>query len=371
VFQSYNLLANFTARENIEVPMSLAGVSRQERRRRVEELLESVGLADRAQHYPGELSGGQQQRVAIARALANNPPILIGDGVESLQRQVVEFVEGEEGEHDITITRAETSPAQFIDIERISRVAYAADPAVVAVYPRFQATVELHGSRQGNAVLLARVPVELGYIMPLARVKGHDRPANQGISRVTRRFTVSGIALATGLGGVEQNGILAGVETVQEWLGLPGQAERLVVVLDRAVYNSLNIQRSIFRVRRIAEKIYDAPGNEAETYQFALDKPQALDWSDVAFAVLRSLSAVYGFLVMGVVGLLVYSIVNTNVEERQRDLAFLRILGAKRRHLFGLVMIEVALIGLMGAGGRRVRTGIERFGRREAKVIQR
>lgn len=81
MFQSYNLLANFTARENIEVPMSLAGVSRQERRRRVEELLESVGLADRAQHYPGELSGGQQQRVAIARALANNPPILIGDEI--------------------------------------------------------------------------------------------------------------------------------------------------------------------------------------------------------------------------------------------------------------------------------------------------
>ena len=81
VFQSYNLLANFTARENVEVPLALAGVSRRERRRRVERLLESVGLADRAQHYPSELSGGQQQRVAIARALANDPPILIGDEI--------------------------------------------------------------------------------------------------------------------------------------------------------------------------------------------------------------------------------------------------------------------------------------------------
>jgi len=314
--------------------------------------------------------------------------VSLNNGVESLQRQVVEFVEREEGEHDITITRAETSPAQFINVEHISGIAYAADPAVVAVYPRFQATVELHGNRKVNVILLARAPeddlghvtvlegaydladdriivlkvtadtfglkvgdeVKLSYIMPLARVKGHDRPANPSISRVTRRFTVSGIALATGLGGAERNGILASVETVQEWLGLPGQAERLVVVLDKAVYNSLNIQHSIFRVRRIAEKMYDALGNEAETYRFALDKPQALDWSDVAFAVLRSLSAVYGFLVMGVVGLLVYSIVNTNVEERQRDLAFLRVLGAKRRHLFGLVMIEVALVGLMGVG---------------------
>ncbi len=81
VFQSYNLLANFTARENIEVPMALAGLSRKQRRKRVEALLESVGLADRADHYPSELSGGQQQRVAIARALANNPLILIGDEI--------------------------------------------------------------------------------------------------------------------------------------------------------------------------------------------------------------------------------------------------------------------------------------------------
>jgi len=81
VFQNYNLLANFTAQENVEVPMALAGMGRRERRRRVEWLLRSVGLADRAEHYPSELSGGQQQRVAIARALANDPPILIGDEI--------------------------------------------------------------------------------------------------------------------------------------------------------------------------------------------------------------------------------------------------------------------------------------------------
>jgi len=81
VFQNYNLLANFTAQENVEVPMALAGLSRRARRRKAETLLASVNLSDRAQHYPSELSGGQQQRVAIARALANNPPILIGDEI--------------------------------------------------------------------------------------------------------------------------------------------------------------------------------------------------------------------------------------------------------------------------------------------------
>lgn len=79
VFQNYNLLANFTAHENVETPMVLAKVGRKERKERAQALLEKVGLADRAHHYPTELSGGQQQRVAIARALSNDPPILIAD----------------------------------------------------------------------------------------------------------------------------------------------------------------------------------------------------------------------------------------------------------------------------------------------------
>ncbi len=79
IFQNYNLLANFTAQENVEAPMVLAKIGRKARRQRAKEVLERVGLGDRTHHYPSELSGGQQQRVAIARALANDPTILIAD----------------------------------------------------------------------------------------------------------------------------------------------------------------------------------------------------------------------------------------------------------------------------------------------------
>ena len=79
VFQSFNLLPQITAIENVEMPMLFGGVAPRERRRRAEELLSRVGLADRGEHRPTELSGGQMQRVAIARALAMEPDILLAD----------------------------------------------------------------------------------------------------------------------------------------------------------------------------------------------------------------------------------------------------------------------------------------------------
>ncbi|MCP4538915.1 MAG: FtsX-like permease family protein [Chloroflexi bacterium] len=337
---------------------------------------------------------GRTAIIVLALLIVTVMLMILNNAVESLQQQDVKFVESEAGAHDIAITRAETSPDQLIDIERISTLLRDTAPTVAVICPRFQATVELQGvGHAASASLIARTPTDdlgqvtmqegihnlegdrvvinramadtfglavgdqigLSYLLPASRLPGYDLPQNGSVGRATRNFTISGLAQARGLGGGGRFLILASVDTVQNWLNVPGEAERLVVVLDKTIYTSMNTQASVFRVRRVAEEMRDAlsatlGNDQAIHYEFSIAKAQALVDSGEAFAFQRALTNVYSFLVMGVVGLLVYSIINTNVEERQRDMAFLRVLGGKRSHLFGLVLVEVALIGLIGVG---------------------
>lgn len=79
VFQFHQLLPEFTALENIMIPAFIAGTSRKEAKTRAEELLQFMGLSDRAHHKPAELSGGEKQRIAVARALMNNPAVILAD----------------------------------------------------------------------------------------------------------------------------------------------------------------------------------------------------------------------------------------------------------------------------------------------------
>ena len=98
IFQGFNLIKDFSLFDNIELPLRYRGMNSAERKRRVEQALETVGLAARRDYHPSQLSGGQQQRVAIARAIAGEPRILLADeptgNLDSLMaRQVMELLE--------------------------------------------------------------------------------------------------------------------------------------------------------------------------------------------------------------------------------------------------------------------------------------
>jgi putative ABC transport system ATP-binding protein len=79
IFQSFNLIGDLTVYENVELPLTYRGMGSAERKQRVMQALEKVGMSHRARHLPSQLSGGQQQRVAVARALAGNPAVLLAD----------------------------------------------------------------------------------------------------------------------------------------------------------------------------------------------------------------------------------------------------------------------------------------------------
>jgi len=79
IFQAFNLIGDLTVYENVELPLTYRGMPGSERKKRVHEALERVGMGHRVKHYPSQLSGGQQQRVAVARALAGDPAILLAD----------------------------------------------------------------------------------------------------------------------------------------------------------------------------------------------------------------------------------------------------------------------------------------------------
>ena len=79
IFQSFNLIGDLTVYENVELPLTYRGMVAAERKRRVQEALERVGISHRMKNYPAQLSGGEQQRVAVARALAGEPSVLLAD----------------------------------------------------------------------------------------------------------------------------------------------------------------------------------------------------------------------------------------------------------------------------------------------------
>ena len=126
VFQSFNLLPNLTALQNVELPLAYAGAKAGTRRERAAAALDQMGLSDRANHLPRALSGGQQQRVAIARALVNQPAVLLADeptgSLESRSGQAILELFGDLNRGGVTVVMVTHDPSVARHAARVVRV---------------------------------------------------------------------------------------------------------------------------------------------------------------------------------------------------------------------------------------------------------
>ena len=127
VFQFHHLLPEFSALENVEMPLRIAGLAADERRKRAEELLARVGLTGRSSHRPGALSGGEQQRVAVARALVTRPTLLLADEPtgnldEGTGRDLQQLLRDMHHEHGLTSVIATHNPGFAASCDEVRRL---------------------------------------------------------------------------------------------------------------------------------------------------------------------------------------------------------------------------------------------------------
>lgn len=308
--------------------------------------------------------------------------------VESIRRSNIDLISGEVGRYDLTIQKRDTSPQPYLPIEETTVRVNAAAPQITSVFPRFYADVELAvGSEIGQGKLLALdlAADDIGYIdvvegsynleegtaavleetalkydlspgdqinvsfsYPLPREEGQPVSAAASQRRSTNRYTISGVVRQDGVaGGDFREGIIVDLAGVQEWLALSGQAQLLVATVEPALYETNNAELAALRVREVARAVQSQLGDE---YQYSLSKAAALDGAAQAFLAIQAFINMYGLMALGVVGLLVYTLVMTNVQEQRRDMAVLRILGGQRNFLFRLVIVEVLVVGMIGVG---------------------
>jgi ABC-type antimicrobial peptide transport system permease subunit len=318
--------------------------------------------------------------------------------VDTYERFYVATVSNSAGDFDLVIKPKETEPELLID-ERLAQLIKDVDPNIKTVVPRIQGVADIdvtqpvyangdaastettHGSAKfialnratddlgdfivisgtinlepGYAVVLQETAdtyglapgdtVDISYALPIPRQKGLQSASNVSTRQARTTVTVSGVALQRGVTGEENNsGVLVDLNYAQSWLGIDGLAERMMVAFDEGIYNNNDPQAASFQARFLAEKIQRLLG---ETYSYNLPRATVLSNTFEAFIFFQALVSIYGILSLSVVGLLVRTMVMTNVREQTRDLALFRILGAPRRHLFTLVAAEVAVLGVVG-----------------------
>ncbi len=306
--------------------------------------------------------------------------------VETMRQSTVDLIASSVGRYDLSLVKRDTSHSPFIVVSEGTRQVLSADDRITAVYPRIEAPVEISAKGNiGQAGLIALDPdqddigyidvisgtyqlgnwqaalleegsfaydldvgdtIDVSYSFPVPRERGQPIVAGASQRRTTQRFTITAIVRQDGVtGGFSREGLIVDLADAQEWLDMPDQALSLIATVDPALYETNNAEAAALRVRGVVRAVQESLGDE---YQYSLDKAVALSEAAEAFLAVQALINTYGLMALGVVGLLVHTLVMTNVQEQRRDMAILRILGSKRNYLFAIVIAEVLVIGVIG-----------------------
>ncbi|MDJ0754145.1 MAG: FtsX-like permease family protein [Ardenticatenaceae bacterium] len=305
--------------------------------------------------------------------------------VETVRRSNVDLLSSSIGRYDLSVTKKDTSADPFVDINRTAPALTGADPLIVDVFPRLVSDVDLSANGEtATATMIARKPeetvgqidvvsgtlsfenngmalfestaeafgvdigdeIDVAYSFPRPRVEGEATVVGISQRQVVGRFPVNAIIRQTGVVGLQvSDGLIMDFDQVQSWLGLTGRAGSLIGLVEPELYEAGNAEQAALTVREVVVNVQNTLG---EDFNYSLDKAAILDQSSEAFLVLQALINTYGLMAFGVVGLLIHTLVMTNVQEQRREMAVLRILGSQRNLLFAMVMVEVAVIGLIG-----------------------
>jgi len=306
--------------------------------------------------------------------------------VETVRRSNVDLIASAAGRYDLSLRKRDTSTDPFISYAQVSPEILAANALITAVYPRIEAPVEMSAKGiVGSGSLVALDPegddigivdvvdgvyelgdrraalledtaftfdlgvgdtIDVSYSFPLPREIGQPNAAGASERRTSERFTIGAIVRQDGVtsGGVRE-GLIIHLSDAQDWLNLQDRVQSIVATVEPGLYQTNNAETAALRVRDVVRTVQARLGDD---YLYSFDKALVIHGAAQAFLMIQALINTYGLISIAVVGLLVYTLVMTNVHEQRRDMAILRILGAQRNFLFTLVIAEVLLIGAIG-----------------------
>ena len=191
--------------------------------------------------------------------------------------------------------------------------------------------------------------VMISYAIPTQREAGKTAITTTSTPRMEGTFLVSGIGTMEGLGDSVSNPIIMNLSDAQQWLGYTGQVNILLLVWESGNSGTTNARTTVTAARDVGETVRDKlQAQLGADYTVSLPKYTRLESLSQSYTMSQIYITMYGMLSMGIIGLMINALMTTTVAEQKVDLAVLRVIGSPRMNLFNIVILEVALLGIVG-----------------------